>query len=89
MFIIKNLILKNDLKSRLELIEQILTNSGYYEKTKQLTKYIYKPEEFARLHREIADEFGMILNEKYTITKRLDNLSGKNLFKKQPTEYSK
>jgi len=82
MSIIKNLILRNTLRDKLNEIERTLETNGYYEKEKQLIRYIRKPDQYAELYLQIQDEYGDIIAERNHLCSKINNLSGINLFKK-------
>lgn len=83
MGIIKNLIKRNKLNNELSDIEQSLRINGYYEKQRQLSRLIYKPDEYVKLYIEINDEYGNLINRQKAIEKQLQKLSGINLCKNQ------
>ena len=89
MTIIKNLIIRNDIKNKIRNIEKLLNSMGYYEKQKQLTALYYYPEEYAILYKDINSSFGDLLDTQSRLNQQLKSLQGVNLFKNQPVEYTK
>ena len=89
MRIIKNLILRNKLRTELYNIENMLKLDGYYEKENQLLLLRFNPDEYAKLYNELENKYGILVKQRTKILAQLNQLSGINLFKKYNYENTK
>ena len=81
MHIIKNLILKNNLRKQVSDIEQELRLDGYYKKEKELIHLRFKPDEYAVLYQQIESQFGDKVIKRNQLNRQINELRGKNMFK--------
>ncbi|MBO5909925.1 MAG: hypothetical protein J6Q15_00295 [Clostridia bacterium] len=80
MNIIKKLIIRNQLKKELKIVDDTLAKSDYYAMESQLMRLAYYPDEYARVYHTIESKFRPLLNKKIGLQKDIQKLSGKNLF---------
>ena len=75
MNIIKNLILRNNLRDKLNEIERTLEINGYYEKEKELRNFRFQPDEYAQLYEQIEQQYGDNLKRRSSINKQIRQFS--------------
>ena len=86
---IKKIITKNKLTKKLQKIKDRLRIKGYYKDIATLSRFVYKPDEYAQLSMQINNKYHDLLVQEQAVLKQLHDLSNNAKCNKNDNNYIK